>query len=232
MDSLLNNPSPAARGPFARRAAAKKAVDAEPRSPEGKIGPNAILQVLTCLETTPGLGKDEAIRIAHLAGLGHYLSRPPCTMVCENDVVALHQAVRRHLPEQVATAVLRQSGKQTARYILAHRIPKLAQWTLRALPAAPANGLLVRAIAKHAWTFAGSGTFTYQLGHPALIALANCPACERVYGADEQCTYYIATLEELFRTMVHRRARLSQEASAENDGDTSGRGRKFILSWR
>lgn len=232
MEALLKDPSPAARLPSARTTQkAPFALD----KPSGRIGPNAILQVFACLEATPGLpglSKGEAARIAYLAGLTHHLAHPPSAMVDERDVVALHQAVRRHLPEQVATAVLQQAGEQTARYILAHRIPKLAQWMLRALPAAPASAMLLKAIAEHAWTFAGSGAFTYQLGHPALITLASCPACEQVYGADEPCTFYIATLQELFQALVHRGAILTQESSEKCDGTIDRRARRFAISWR
>lgn len=234
MEALLKDPSPAARTPLARTA--QKAGTAQKarfalKAPSGKIGPNAILQVFACLEAMPSLSKDEAARIACIAGLSHHLAHRPAAMVDERDVVALHQAVRSCLPEQVATAVLQQAGEQTAQYILAHRIPKLAQWMLRALPPKPASAMLLKAIAKHAWTFTGSGAFTYQLGHPALIALSSCPACEQVYGADEPCTYYIATLQGLFQALVHRGAILTQESSEKCDGKIDRRARRFAISW-
>ncbi|MCU0802464.1 MAG: hypothetical protein MUD11_11940 [Rhodobacteraceae bacterium] len=55
-----------------------------------------------------------------------------------------------------ADALLAAAGLAVGDYILAHRIPPLAQRVLRLLPAALSARLLARAIARHAWTFAGS----------------------------------------------------------------------------
>ena len=70
----------------------------------------------------------------------------------------MHQALRAIEPE-MAPSLAWAAGERTAQYILAHRIPQAAQVVLKLLPAALAGPLLSKAIAKHAWTFAGYGAF-------------------------------------------------------------------------
>ena len=48
---------------------------------------------------------------------------------------------------------------RTGDYLLAHRIPKPVQALLKRLPAPLAARVLLAAITRHAWTFAGSGRF-------------------------------------------------------------------------
>jgi hypothetical protein len=65
---------------------------------------------------------------------------------------------------EVAAEVARSAGRRTADYLLAHRIPKPVQALLKALPARLAARVLLSAIARHAWTFAGSGVFSASTG--------------------------------------------------------------------
>lgn len=196
----------------------------------GKIGPNAILQVFAVLEEIGGPMQCNAV--AGMAGLGQYLTAPPSTMVNEGEVVRLHRAIRACLPHEAATAALDRAGRRTADYILANRIPQAAQWMLRRLPAAWAGRLLLRAISQHAWTFAGSGSFSYLIGQPTVLQLADCPACLEVYGPQEPCTYYAATLEGLFAALVHPGARVRDQLTEQDPGtDSAGRTRCFTLDW-
>jgi divinyl protochlorophyllide a 8-vinyl-reductase len=194
------------------------------RSP-GRIGPNALLQVFNVLDDV--LGAEETKRLARRAGLGHHVASPPSSMVDERDVVALHQTIRASLSADQSSLVLWQAGTRTANYILANRIPKLAQIVLRALPARPASAIMLRAIAKNAWTFAGSGQFSFRGGRPALLTLADCPACFEVYQADDPCLYYTATFEGLCRALVHPGAQIADQGSTSPDG----RQRIFRLNW-
>ncbi|MEO0384832.1 MAG: bacteriochlorophyll 4-vinyl reductase [Pseudomonadota bacterium] len=191
----------------------------------GRIGPNAVLQVFNALEERQGA--QEVTRLAKLAGLTHYREQAPATMVDERDVVALHRAVRSRMTVNEGDQVLWRAGERTADYILANRIPKAVQVLLRALPAKPASRLLLKAIAKNAWTFAGSGTFAFTAGKPATLTLADCPACTEVYRQDERCLYYAATLQGLFQALVHPRARIEDDLSPT----TNGRVRRFVLDW-
>lgn len=191
----------------------------------GRIGPNAVLQVFNALEE--GHGRQEATRLARHAGLAHHRAQAPVTMVDERDVVALHTTVRTTMTPHQGDQILWRAGERTADYILANRIPKLVQVLLRALPAKPASRLLLKAIAKNAWTFAGSGTFGFTKGKPATLTLTDCPACNEVYRPGEQCLYYTATFQGLFQALAHPDAHIENDLSPT----TNGRVRKFVLDW-
>lgn len=127
----------------------------------------------------------------------------------EGPAARLHAAVRHDLPAE-APAILAQAGRRTADYILAHRIPRPAQAVLRALPPALAAPVLTRAIAKHAWTFAGSGLFrvagrlTFEIADNPLIRGERAPA--------PLCVWHAAVFERLFRTLVDDRLRAHETA--------------------
>jgi len=191
----------------------------------GRIGPNAVLQVFNALEE--GHGVQEATRMARLAGLSHHREQAPATMIDERDVVALHKTVRNAMTGKEADQILWRAGERTADYILANRIPKPVQIMLRALPAKLASRLLLKAIAKNAWTFAGSGTFAFTAGKPAILTLTDCPACTEVYAYNERCAYYSATLQGLFQALAHKRSRIEDDLSLT----TNGRVRRFVLDW-
>lgn len=196
----------------------------------GRIGPNAIVQVFAALEEVAG--QSTLITVAEKAQLKMCLDHPPTQMVDERHVVRLHQTVRQHLQPSQAEAVLTLGGQLTARYILANRIPKAAQMVLKALPAQLASPLLLKAIARHAWTFAGSGTFTHHGSTPALITLSGCPACDDVYRDTEPCAYYLATFQGLFQALVHRKSTCRQVfAYAANNTADGAPARQFIIDW-
>jgi divinyl protochlorophyllide a 8-vinyl-reductase len=191
----------------------------------GRIGPNAILQVFNALEEAQG--RQEATRLAHLAGLAHHCTQPPTSMVSERDVVTLHKTVRTMMTKSQGDQCLWRAGERTVDYILANRIPKPLQVLLRLLPAKQASTLLLNAIAKNAWTFAGSGTFGFTTGKPATLTLTDCPACGEVYRPDERCLYYTATFQGLFQALAHPDARIEDDLSPS----TNGRVRRFVLDW-
>jgi divinyl protochlorophyllide a 8-vinyl-reductase len=117
-----------------------------------RIGPNAILQLLPVLDRTVGrAGRDRL-----LAGIA--IPPPDAGMWPESACRAAHLAVWQGLPD--APEILAEAGQGTADYILAHRIPGPAKAVIRALPAPLSARLLTAAIARHAWTFAGSGSGT------------------------------------------------------------------------
>ncbi len=222
MNSSTASPSLHARGGTA------SAVDIG--SAPGKIGPNAILQVQDVLTNT--LGNAQMRSIMHQAGLSHYLDAAPSSMVDEQDVVRLHQAVRTTLPHAPALAILSKAGTQTGQYILAHRIPKPVQALLRWMPAHLASRVLLRAIAQHAWTFAGSGAFTYTIGPSTHLKLTACPGCSQVYAPDEACVYYTATLEKLFAALVHPKSKVTEALPASADANGHRSARTMRLSWQ
>lgn len=175
-------------------------------APGARIGPNAITRV------AEALGRDRAPRVFAVAGLAHHLRAPPEAMVDETEVVRLHRALRGVLGDREARRIARRAGELTGDYLLAHRIPAAARRVLRALPAALAAPLLLAAIRRHAWTFAGSGRFSATAGRPATLVIEGNPLCRGAVSDEPLCDYYAATFERLFRALVHPRARVVETA--------------------
>jgi divinyl protochlorophyllide a 8-vinyl-reductase len=176
-----------------------------------RIGPNAILQLLPVLEAQLGIEKTRALlNQAGLKALPDGLS-----MIAEEDAARLHQAVRHLAPEQ-ASAILYQAGIRTADYILAHRIPKLAQHLLRILPAFLAARALSRAIAQHAWTFAGSGQF--RVVTPWQFEIAHNPLIHGEHSDTCLCAWHAAVFERLYRMLVSRHARCEETSCGAHNG--------------
>ena len=191
----------------------------------GRIGPNAITRVAQALP--PLVGSAQARQVFQRAGLVHYLHQPPLTMVQEAEVTRLHQALRATLGPQTAGQVARRAGRLTADYLLAHRIPGPVQWVLKVLPASLAARLLLQAIGRHAWTFAGSGQFRARAGRPVLLAIRGNPLCLGLHTEQPACDFYTATFERLFQVLVHPRAQV-QETACEARGDAECR---FEVRW-
>ena len=190
------------------------------------IGPNAITRVAESLQAQ--LGRELTAEVFASAGLTAYLARPPTEMVDETEVSRLHHALRQELGDRVAGSVAREAGERTANYLLAHRIPATVQRVLKCLPPALACRVLLAAIRKHAWTFAGSGEFTAQAGQPVRLTLRNNPLCVGQRSDEPVCDFYAATFERLFRVLVHPQA-TATETACEARGDDACR---FELRWQ
>lgn len=170
----------------------------------GRVGPNAITRIAEALEARCGVGVQR--RVFAEAGLAHHLAVLPTAMVDERDVAALHAVLRAVLPCDAADAVSREAGQRTADYILALRLPRPVQALVRALPPGIAARLLTAAIARHAWTFAGSGAFRAERGHPLRLVIAGGPIGGSRRGEVPVCAYCAATFAGLFRALVHPEA--------------------------
>lgn len=191
----------------------------------GRIGPNAIIRVAEALP--PRVGAAATAALFESAGLAHYLREPPSSMVDEAEVGRLHDALRRELGWPEARAVAREAGRRTGEYLLAHRIPGPVQSLLKRLPAGWAARVLLKAIARHAWTFAGSGHFSAQHGTPVRLEIRRNPMCRGVQADEPACDFYAATFERLFRELVHARSRVT-ETSCEAVGADACR---FEIRW-
>jgi divinyl protochlorophyllide a 8-vinyl-reductase len=165
----------------------------------GVIGPNAITRIAVALGTSGG----EALcrRIFARAGLAHYLATPPAHMIPETEVAMLHRAAIEELGEARAAAISRRAGRLTGDYLLENRIPVLAQRLLKRLPRKLAARLLVGAIARHAWTFAGSGAFSYAFAPRLTLTLDGSPICREIRTQEPACAYFAATFERVFGEM-------------------------------
>jgi divinyl protochlorophyllide a 8-vinyl-reductase len=184
---------------------------------DARIGPNAIIQVGHALEARHGRAVADALFAA--SGLSAYRTRAPAGMVPEAEVIALHAEIRRTLPAAETHAVAQAAGGATADYLLAHRIPRLAQRLLRVLPRRVAVRVLLAAISRHAWTFAGSGDFCVETGRIPAVLLRDCPLCRGAYAAAPACDYYATTFERLFGVLVDAHTRVLETECHAQGGD-------------
>jgi divinyl protochlorophyllide a 8-vinyl-reductase len=126
----------------------------------------------------------------------------PERMVDEAEVIALHRALRATVTGEAARDLFYEAGLLTGDYILANRIPKPAQMVLKLLPRRLATRALTAAIGKHAWTFAGSGTFRAVSTGPLVLEIANSPLCRGEVSDTPLCDYYAGTFTRLYMTLA------------------------------
>lgn len=199
------------------------------RAPAGAqacIGPNAVTQVAAALAER--LDAAGVRRLFETAGHSAWLLWPPERMLPEAEVAHLHASLREALPPGLHREVARDAGHRTAQYLLTHRIPKPVQAVLKRLPARWAAPLLLRAIGRNAWTFAGSGAFAARChGQGATLTVTGNPLCHGLRSEEPACHYYAATFERLMRVLVHPAARVVETAcEARGDGVCC-----FEVSW-
>jgi divinyl protochlorophyllide a 8-vinyl-reductase len=171
----------------------------------GRIGPNAVIRVAEVLTEEMGAAATRTLFTA--AGLSRYLDAMPDEMIDEDEVTLLHAVLRERLGVARARHVGWQAGHRTGDYLLAHRIPKFAQMLLKRLPPHLSSNLLLRTIGRHAWTFAGSGTFSVRPGRPLRLVIAGGPICRGAKTSEAVCDFYAATFERLYRELVDPRTR-------------------------
>ncbi|MBT8476187.1 MAG: bacteriochlorophyll 4-vinyl reductase [Alphaproteobacteria bacterium] len=173
----------------------------------GLIGPNALTQLLPLLEQAGG----EDLRDALLLEAG-IVTLPDMTgLIDEAPVARLHQVMRAELPE-LAPSLAWKAGERTADYILANRIPHGVQMLLKILPPAISAPMLARAIARNAWTFAGSGAFEVRSLRPVTFAIRDNPVVRGEFAAHTLCHWHAAVFERLFRLLVDDRLRAREAA--------------------
>lgn len=193
--------------------------------PMPAIGPNAVIQLVPALTRQ---GFDGMVpQVFARAGVAGWLAHPPAVMVDERQVAALHRTLRAGLPPEQAALVLAEAGRLTADYLLAARIPGMAQAILKLLPAPLSASLLVGAIKAHAWTFAGSGRFSACSGTPLILEIADNPLCAGEHTAAPVCSWHAAVFRRLFEVLVSRDVRVD-EIDCEARGDCACR---FSIDW-
>lgn len=193
--------------------------------PAAAIGPNAVIQLIHALEAA-GLAP-AAAEIFSEAAASDWLAQPPTAMVDERPVAAIHQAVRKLLPPQQAAAILEDAGLRTGDYILANRIPKLAQTVLKLMPAPIAARMLTKAISAHAWTFAGSGRFSAAAGKTVTFEIVHNPLCAGEHADHQVCVWHASVFQRLFQVLVSPYTRVMETACGAR-GDTCCR---FVADW-
>jgi divinyl protochlorophyllide a 8-vinyl-reductase len=183
-----------------------------------RIGPNAIIQLAAAVTTR--LGPDAWADMLGKAGLSQYLDRLPETMVDEREVVALHRTMRSSVAAHLRQEIAYEAGLRTGDYILANRIPKPAQWLLKALPQQLAARALTSAIAKHAWTFAGSGHFRAVSTSPLVLEIEDNPLCRGEASCVPMCDYYAGTFTRLYGALVDPCMTIEESSCASMTGGT------------
>lgn len=173
--------------------------------PQARIGPNAVIRLVEALDACEN--RAVTARLFNLAGVEDYIAHPPEKMVAEEHVTELHHQLRGVMGAERARSVSWIAGLRTADYLLANRIPKPVQRMLKFLPARLGAFILLKAIGSHAWTFAGSGTFSWKLGRPVVLTISDCPLCRGDSTTAPCCHYYAATFERLFRELINSNAR-------------------------
>ena len=192
-------PCPAPRS--TRAPGAAESAPAAAPSVTGKIGPNALIQTVRVLQGQAS--PDEVAAVLHACGLERLLAEMPATMVDEQEFFDLADTLAAQRGVTETLAILREAGRLTGDYLLAHRIPRPFQRLLHLLPRRAAMKLLMTAIRKHAWTFVGSGDFTYTLGRRPQLTIA---CSSNVTSA--VCGFYGGTFERLFQTLVDAEAQV------------------------
>jgi divinyl protochlorophyllide a 8-vinyl-reductase len=178
------------------------------RAPAARIGPNTIIQLAHVLRDRYG---------EYLAGsllfesTGYAMTALPGAMVDEREAQAFVRTVMTQLGERPGADVLREAGLRTADYLMANRIPRPAQWVMKALPARAGLSLLLKAMRANAWTFAGSGAFSVRThAQGADLTFHACAMCRDMRADGPVCDFYAGTFEHLIRTLVAPRAQVTE----------------------
>lgn len=174
--------------------------------PAARIGPNAIIQVAHVLRDRVGATRAERLLYE---STGYALQALPSAMVDEREAQALSRAVVDDLGLQTGTTILREAGHRTGDYLLAHRIPKAAQWIMRVAPRRVGLAILLKAMRANAWTFAGSGAFGVEhVAGDVHLTFHACAMCRDMREAGPVCDFYAGTFERLIRVLVSPRAKV------------------------
>lgn len=181
-------------------------MDGSSVSGTARIGPNAIWQIVPALDRQIGIEARQRL----MQSVAVDVPLQESGMVPEGEVIRLHRAVTEALAD-LAPDVMREAGLATADYILANRIPAFAQFAIRAFPSVLGARVLAAAIAKHSWTFAGSGVFRIEGHRPLMVSITHNPLATGPEGACG-CDWHAAVFERLFARLVWPRVKVTETA--------------------
>jgi divinyl protochlorophyllide a 8-vinyl-reductase len=150
------------------------------------------------------------------------LRAPPAGMIDEAIPARLFEALWQEFPPEAAARIARDAGRRTGAYVLKNRIPAVARLLLRALPPRLAAPLLLKAIERNAWTFAGSGTCRTTSGDPAVVTIAANPL------AMPGGAWHVGVFEALFGALVNPGTKVVY-GTVRADGAPACR---FAIDWR
>lgn len=179
-----------------------------------RVGPNAVIQLAAALRDRWGAA--EARRFFERHGLAALIDSPPESMIEERVPALLMTSLWCDYDPDTAAGIAADAGRRTADYIIAHRIPRIAKAAFRLAPRQAGARLLLSAIERHAWTFAGSGYCETFRQKPFLISIRDNPL------AVPQCCWHVAVFERLFRRLASGEA-VVRHASCCLDGKAACR---------
>ncbi|WOJ93481.1 bacteriochlorophyll 4-vinyl reductase [Congregibacter variabilis] len=162
-----------------------------------RIGPGSVLELVPLMDDV--LGEAERDRLLMISGMPEL--PPDQGMMAETPAATLHQALRADHPT-LAPALTIRAGERTADHIIARRIPKAALQVMHHLPPWLSAPLLASVIAKHAWTFAGSGKFKVLSKQPLVFALTDNPVVRGEHSEEPICDWHSAVFQRLFSSIV------------------------------
>ena len=175
-----------------------------------KIGPNSIIQTVAALEAK--YGKPEAEAILKRIGQGHYIGNLPTEMIEESKFHSIVTLLQKEIGDTNTSSILQSSGERTARYLLKVRIPRIFQKFLKLLPPRLAFRLFLFAISKNAWTFAGSGEFSYTMNQPPEITVKVTYPSHPVVG-----NFYLGTFSVLLKELVNPKTKIKANIRQGNN---------------
>lgn len=183
------------------------------------VGPNAVLQTLSAVER---LVAPEARRaLIHQACLPNEGAADD-QLVDAAVVRRLNASLFASLGDACARTVLREAGRRTGAYVLEHRIPALARTLLSRLPRTLAAHLLLGAIARHAWTFAGDAPVTIRRGVlTATVVITRNPL------ATAPCDWHQQVFLHLFEALLDGPIRVEETACVGLGADAC----RFVMDW-
>lgn len=179
-------------------------------SAPSKIGPNSIIQTVAALEAA--YGKSKAENLLKKIGQGYLIGNLPKEMVEEVKFHSLVIALEKEIGEAATSSILKESGERTARYLLKVRIPGIFQQVVKLLPSRLAFKLFLFAISKNAWTFAGSGEFSYTMNRPPEITVRVTFPTNPVVG-----NFYLGTFTALLQELVNPTTKITADIRKENN---------------
>lgn len=168
--------------------------DASDSDSKGTIGPNSVIQLSRAIRVLGGDIVAEGVFAA--SGYSSLLNEPPDQMIDEAIPAQLFRTMWNTLPREQAAAIAYDAGLRTADYIIENRIPKKVRVLLRIMPTRIAMRVLLRAIEKHAWTFAGSGACSTQTSPDYLIRIKDNPLVM------PECCWHRGVFERLFGMLL------------------------------
>jgi divinyl protochlorophyllide a 8-vinyl-reductase len=177
---------------------------------ESRIGPNSIIQTVAALKER--LGVEETRAWLERIGRGDLNEAMPTTMVVEHEFLDLIGHLREWQGLEVAAEVLERSGELTAAYVMANRIPAPIRTLLRIVPGWLGLRILLAAIKKHAWTFAGSGQFSYRFDRGLHLQLAHCIECQGIQSDTPICRYYCGAFRGMIGTLIDPKVQVREIA--------------------